>query len=141
LTQIDLGKLDEGFANAALVLTTQRRLLGDDHPTVADVQLQVGTAMVQHGRAREGEALLRESLATRERALAPDHPDIAESLAALAHALVERGAHREALQLLDRFKAMEAAAKPALTTRARVRLDLARAQLGLKDREAAREAA
>jgi tetratricopeptide (TPR) repeat protein len=141
LTQIDLGQIEQGFANAQIVLATQRRLLGQDHPTVAEVQLQFGAAMVDHGRAREGEAMLRESLAARERALAPDHPDIAESLAALAHALVERGANREAVQLLDRFKAMEAAAKPSVSTRARVRLDLARALLGLQDQSAARESA
>ncbi|HVI01087.1 MAG TPA: serine/threonine-protein kinase [Enhygromyxa sp.] len=138
LTQLDLGQLEQGFANCEIVLTTQRRLLGDDHPNIADVQLQFGAAMVEHGRAREGEALLRDSLAARERLLAPDHPDIAESLAALAHALVERRATREAVQLLDRFKAMESAAKPGLTTRARVRLDLARA---LDDPDSARAAA
>jgi tetratricopeptide (TPR) repeat protein/tRNA A-37 threonylcarbamoyl transferase component Bud32 len=139
LTQIDLGKIDEGFANFEIVLATQKRVLGEDHPTIAEVQLQFGAAMVEHGRAREGEAMLRASLAARERALAPDHPDIAESLAALAHALVERKDHREAVQLLDRFKAMEEAAKPQLTTRARVRLDLARALAGLADEDAARE--
>jgi tetratricopeptide (TPR) repeat protein/tRNA A-37 threonylcarbamoyl transferase component Bud32 len=139
LTQIDLGKIDEGFANFGIVLATQKRVLGDEHPTIAEVQLQFGIAMVEHGRAREGEAMLRDSLAARERALAPDHPDIAESLAALAHALVERKAYREAVQLLDRFKAMEAAAKPQLTTRARVRLDLARALVGVQDEDAARE--
>ncbi|HLT35324.1 MAG TPA: serine/threonine-protein kinase [Enhygromyxa sp.] len=141
LTQLDLGQREQGFANYEIVLATQRRLLGDDHPDVAEVELQVGGAMVEHGRAREGEAMLRKALATRERVLAPDHPDIAESLAALAHALVERGANDEAVQLLDRFKAMEAAAKPSLTTRARVRLDRARALLASKDRTAARQAA
>ena len=131
---------EQGLANFEIVIATQRRLLGDDHPTVAEVEQQFGLALVELGRQREGESLLRKALATRERTLPPDHPDIAENLAALAHALSLAGRKHadEAIELLDRFAAMEEVAEPSLPIRARARLDLARAQLTRGDRAAAR---
>ncbi|PRP96165.1 serine/threonine-protein kinase [Enhygromyxa salina] len=126
LTQIDLGERDQGLASFEIVLETQRRVLGDDHPTIAELEHDLGVALVGIGQLRPAQALLRKSLATRERILAPDHRDIATSLAAYAHALVASREFAAAKQLLDRFRAMEEAAAPAVFERAQVRLDLAR---------------
>ena len=125
LSQIDLGQREEGLANMKIVVETQRARLGDDHPTVAEVEHDLGVALIELGELDRAKAILRKSLATRERVLSPDHRDLATSLADLAHALVADKQYAEARQLLDRFRAMEDAAEPDALERSQVRLDLA----------------
>jgi len=153
LTSLDLARLAgdgadhdalraEGLARLDVVLDTQRRLLGDDHPSVAEAEQDFGTAPLELDPKR-GRELLRKALATRERTLPPDHPDLADSLAALAHALVSDQPN-EAIELLERVVAIEDAAPQASRapgSRARVRLDLARASLARGDRTRARASA
>jgi serine/threonine protein kinase/tetratricopeptide (TPR) repeat protein len=137
LSLIELGEHEAGISKLEAVLETQLRLQGPEHPSVTELQREFGEALVAIGRLREGEALLRASLEARARTLDPAHIDVAESLAALVHALVALGELGEALTTCERFYAIEAAAKPANLTRARVRLDHA---LALRQRGAADEA-
>ena len=125
LTHIQLGRRDEGLEHYERVRAIRVRVLGPDHPDLASLSHDYGMLLVERGELERGTTMLRDTLSARERILAADHPDLASTIAGLAHARVLADDPREARALLERFSAIEPAARPSELTRAQARLDLA----------------
>jgi serine/threonine-protein kinase len=86
----NLGELEPAAKLAAESLAERRRLLGNQHPDVAEALNILGTAQQENGELDVAERAFREALAIRESQLGGDHPDTAESLNNLAVLLSSR---------------------------------------------------
>lgn len=86
----NLGELEPAGKLAAESLAERRRLLGNDHPDVAEALNILGTAQQENGELDAAERSFREALAIREQRLGADHADTAESLNNLAVLLSSR---------------------------------------------------
>lgn len=80
----NVGRLDAALALAEEAVAERRRLLGSDHPDVAESLNILGTALQERGDYDAAERAFREALAIRERAYGELHADTAESVNNLA---------------------------------------------------------
>ncbi|EDM75712.1 serine/threonine kinase family protein [Plesiocystis pacifica SIR-1] len=124
--QVHLGEHERGLASLQVALDARVETLGEDHPSVAETLVVYAHARAAIGERRAAVGLLRRALALRERNLTAEHPDLAANLALLAALLIEDGERDEARALIERYTAMEAAAAPPATDRARAHLCRAR---------------
>ncbi|MCY1054719.1 serine/threonine-protein kinase [Nannocystis sp. SCPEA4] len=100
------GAHDEARALHERVLATRERVLGPDHPLVANSLNNLAATYEEQGAYDQAKALQERALAIRERALGPDHPDIALSLNNLAAVHEVTGAYAEARALHERAVAI-----------------------------------
>jgi len=80
----NVGRYDAALALAGEAVAERRRLLGPEHPDVAESLNILGTALQERGDYDAAERALREALEIRERALGELHVDTLESLNNLA---------------------------------------------------------
>jgi eukaryotic-like serine/threonine-protein kinase len=93
---------DTSRALAIRSLRISERLLGTQHPSLAEDLVNVGMVALRIGVPDEGEAPLRRALAIVEGWYGPMHPKTAGVITQLAQVLMENGKTPEALQLLER---------------------------------------
>lgn len=146
VTLSNLGNLYQVTGDAVRAVDSQRRALaigerelGEMHPDLASLRLNLGLALLDLGNRREAEAHLRRSLADREQLLGPDHPDVAESLEALGGLWIDTGRAAQALPMMRRAVAIFEAKMPGhpLTALCRGTLGEALRVLGRHDEAAA----
>ena len=112
-----LGNLDRADELLQLSLDERRRLLGPEHPDVAESVVALGLLRTDQARYDEAEKLARAGLETAKRHLPADHPAVRAATAALGHVLVERGSYEEATRVLQeavRLDEKHGAATPEL---------------------------
>ena len=78
------GRYDEALPPAERSLAIREKLLGAEHPAVADSLHLVAVIYDDKHEYAKAEPLNQRALAIREQALGPDHPDVARSLFNLA---------------------------------------------------------
>src|SRR5690606_19206943 len=83
---------DKGrFAEALGELERSREIfvaaLGDEHPAVSDLEMQLGTMFYRLGRTDEALERLKRSAEITERAFGPTHPKMGRVLSNIANAL------------------------------------------------------
>ncbi len=119
-------------------LAIRRRVLGDDHPSVAISLFYLGTAQVDLGAYTPAERLLREARAVFLRAGADDHPLLASAEQALALVDYFQRRYQRALQWLEQAEARFARTLPAKHPRlAGVWSLRARARIAIGDHDGA----
>jgi serine/threonine protein kinase/Tfp pilus assembly protein PilF len=87
-------------------VATRERVLGPDHPDVAQALGNLASVLDQMGRTADAEVIHRRALAIRERTLGPDHADVAGSLNSLGGILWARGERDEGMRCLERALAI-----------------------------------
>jgi serine/threonine-protein kinase len=98
-------------------LSVRRRVLGDDHPAVAQSLNNLGVVLRQRGDYDGAEPLFNEALAMRRKLHEGiDHPHLAESLNNLALLYQERGRYPVAEDLLREAIAIQRAAENGSST-------------------------
>ena len=97
-----LGRYPEARTAAERSLALRRRLLGPDHPGVADSLNQLANVLYFIGAYRDALDAHRQTLRIRERTLGASHPDIARSLHNLAFMQQTLGAYPAAMDLSQR---------------------------------------
>ena len=102
----DQGKLAEAEAMFREALATLRKLLGNEHPDVANSLNGLAAVLRDEDKLAEAEAMFREALAMRRQLLGNEHPAVAVSLANLALVLAEEGKLVEAESLSSQSLAM-----------------------------------
>ncbi len=90
------GKYDEAIPLAEQALAIRRKVLGQDHPSVATSLNNLAALYESQGRYREVEPLYRKALEMRQRLLGNEHPDVAASLNNLAALYALQGRYSEA---------------------------------------------
>jgi non-specific serine/threonine protein kinase/serine/threonine-protein kinase len=80
-------------------LDLRRKLLGNEHPDVADNLINLGWALMVNGQHEEAEAMFREGLEINRKALGEEHPNTLQSMLNLAGVLRQRGNTTEAEEL------------------------------------------
>jgi non-specific serine/threonine protein kinase/serine/threonine-protein kinase len=93
-------------------LETRTRVLGPDHPSVAEAELGLGDAMVGHGDAAQAEKHLVRALEISEKVFPPNDPRVARALAGLAGLRYAQGRGKEAESLYRRALAIDEKALP-----------------------------
>jgi serine/threonine protein kinase/Tfp pilus assembly protein PilF len=96
------GDLEGALPLLEACVATRERVLGPDHPDVAQAIANAASVLDQMGRAADAEAAHRRALAIRERSLGPDHVDVAGSLNSLGGILWVRGERDEGMRCLER---------------------------------------
>jgi hypothetical protein len=127
--------LEIGERSQAIWLATR----GIDDPDVAHNVSNQGTRLHYLGRHREAADAQERALATLEAVRGGSHPDVREVLERLAISCIELGEHARARRAL--LRALEIPAAPDSGAPPRLLKWLARAELGLGNREAAAAAA
>ncbi|MEH2152210.1 CHAT domain-containing protein, partial [Nostoc sp.] len=77
-------------------LEMRKRLLGEEHPDVAQSLNQLATLYNRQGRYADAEPLSRQALEMRKRLLGEEHPDVANSLNNLAGLYLSQGRYADA---------------------------------------------
>ncbi|MDZ8224364.1 tetratricopeptide repeat protein, partial [Nostoc sp. ChiVER01] len=77
-------------------LTMRKRLLGDEHPSVASSLNDLAALYYSQGRYTDAEPLLIQALAMRKRLLGDEHPSVASSLNNLAALYYSQGRYSDA---------------------------------------------
>lgn len=90
------GRYAEAELFSRPALTIQEKVLGPDHPDVANSLNNLAALLASQGKPTEAESLHRRALAIWERVLEPDHPAVATSLNNLAGLLRVQGKLAEA---------------------------------------------
>lgn len=93
LTLDDQNKAEVAARDA---LAMKRKLLGAEHPDVAQSINNLAVVLQKQSRLNEAEAMARDGLAMRQKLLGAEHVDVAESLETLGEVLLERGMPAEA---------------------------------------------
>ena len=96
------GDLDGALPLLKASVATRERVLGPDHPDVAQAIGNMASVLEYMGRDAEAEGMHRRALAIRERALGPDHVDVAGSLNSLGGVLWVLGEREEGMRCLER---------------------------------------
>jgi len=96
------GDLDGAMPLLKASVATRERVLGPDHPDVAQAIGNMASVLEYMGRDAEAEGMHRRALAIRERALGPDHVDVAGSLNSLGGVLWVLGEREEGMRCLER---------------------------------------
>ena len=94
-------------------LAIMERALGPEHPTLADLHFNVGTALQVRQRWPEAEVEYRRALDIAAAGLGPTHPDLAWYLSALAIGQSRHGRPDQALATMTRAYEIRKAALPA----------------------------
>lgn len=87
---------------AARQLEIRRRLLGDDHPEVAESLTKLGVMAFTQGDDLLARQYHTEALARRRKTLGEKHPGVAESLNCLAMVIKDMSSYDEALDLVQK---------------------------------------
>lgn len=118
LQSADLSQNTESLLLQGLELN--KRLLGNESPTVADGLSDLAGFYELQGRYGEAEPLLLEALDLRKRLLGDDHPDIADTLNNLASLYESQGRYKEAeplyLQALELNRRLLGESHPSVAT-------------------------
>jgi tetratricopeptide (TPR) repeat protein/transcriptional regulator with XRE-family HTH domain len=91
---LDQGNFAEDYYRRAYMLL--RDLLGPNHPSVADVLMDVGVFYLVRKKLQDAESALRQALDIRKRTRGDDHPDTAMSLMRLGLLSWEKKSYEEA---------------------------------------------
>jgi serine/threonine protein kinase len=87
----ELGLYEASHSLQERVLTSRRKLLGDDHRDTLDSMQAMGQLLLQMGKLKEAEQADRELLERRRRVLGDDHPDTLAAMGQIAEALQQQG--------------------------------------------------
>ena len=113
-------------------LDMKKRLLGNQHPSLATGLNNLAALYVSQGRYQEAEPLYKEALEMRKRLLGNQHPDVASSLNNLALLYDNQGRYREAedlyQQALQMIKRLQGNQHPHLASSLTNLADLYRSQ-------------
>jgi tetratricopeptide (TPR) repeat protein len=90
------GKHEEAIALCRRALVIWERVLGPEHPRLADALDNIGVMLHAHGKWEEAIDLHRRSLAISEQALGAEHPHVVYPLVNLAGALYRQARYEEA---------------------------------------------
>lgn len=100
------GEYQEAEGLHVQALSIKEKLLGHDHPQVAQTLNNLAALCRLTGRLTEAKAFCERGLQIRESSLGPSHPDVAESLTELAVLEFAEKRHTEAKRLLQRSLAI-----------------------------------
>ena len=87
-------------------LSMSKRLLGDEHPSVASSLNNLAALYDNQGRYSDAEPLYEEALSMRKRLLGDEHPDVASSLNNLAALYKNQGRYSDAEPLYEEALSM-----------------------------------
>ncbi|MGK7935249.1 MAG: tetratricopeptide repeat protein [Xenococcaceae cyanobacterium] len=90
------GKYNEAIPLAEQALAIRKKVLGDNHPDVAESLNNLAVLYESQGRYTEAEPLYQQALTIRKQQLGDNHPDVAESLNNLAVLYESQGRYSEA---------------------------------------------
>src|SRR6266540_4224757 len=93
------GKYDEALQLVERSLEIRERLLGPDHPDVADSLNNLASIYYNQGDFPKADLLFRRALMIREKALGPSHLDVAQSLSNLIVLYRDTGEYAKAAPL------------------------------------------
>ncbi|MGH9752918.1 MAG: tetratricopeptide repeat protein [Blastocatellia bacterium] len=96
------GKFDQVASPIERALAIRQRVLGPEHPFVANALNNLAQLHHDKGDYAKAEPLLIRELDIREKALGPEHPDIAKTLNNLATLYLNKGAYAKAEPLYRR---------------------------------------
>jgi CHAT domain-containing protein/tetratricopeptide (TPR) repeat protein len=96
------GRYEEAVSPAESALAIREKVLGLDHPSVANSLNDLGDLCYVRGDYGRAESLLSRALAIREKALGPNHPMVATSLSNLALLYKKKGEYERADPLFRR---------------------------------------
>ena len=82
-------------------LAIYKKMLGDEHPDVADSLNNLASLYKNQGKYDEAEKMFKESLAMRKKMLGEEHPDVAQSLNNLAALYENQGKYDEAEKMFE----------------------------------------
>src|SRR5207247_1278810 len=85
------GKLAEAEAMHLEALAIQRKVLGGEHPEVANSLNDLGFVFLAEGKLAQGEAALREALAMKRKLFGKEHPNAVGAMFNLSVGLREEG--------------------------------------------------
>jgi len=91
----ELGEYTNAAAMHLSALALRKKLLGGEHPEVANSLNNLAEVFYQQGKWADAEATHREALVMRKKLLGNTHPDVAASLNNLAETLRREGKHAE----------------------------------------------
>ncbi|UCE58733.1 MAG: serine/threonine protein kinase [Phycisphaerales bacterium] len=91
-----LDLFDQALPHLRSALQTNRRLFGEQHPSVAEVMNDIGTLLRGTGDFEEAEKLIVGALEMRRRLFGEQHEDVAESLHSYAYLLSATGDYLKA---------------------------------------------
>ncbi len=94
------GRYGEAELPFQQALTMRKRLLGEDHPDIAQSLHNLATLYSNQGHHSEAEHLSKLALVMRKQLLGDEHPDVARSLKSLGILHYNQGRYREAQTLL-----------------------------------------
>jgi CHAT domain-containing protein len=100
------GKYTEGIPLAERALAIREKVLGKEHPDVAQSLNNLARLYKDQGSYQKAEPLYLRSLAIREKVLGKEHPDVATSLNNLASLYYAQGSYKKAEPLLVRSLAI-----------------------------------
>jgi serine/threonine-protein kinase len=100
------GDPEQGIGHFERALAIRRKLVGEDHPLVADALLTLGVAQKNLGRKQEALASYQQALAIRERVYGPDNTDVAAVRNNIANVLKDLGRYDEAMAHVTRAVAI-----------------------------------
>jgi len=83
-------------------LSIDEKVLGPEHPTVAEGLSNLARLYADQGKYAEAEPLFKRALVIHEKALGPEHPDVARDLNNLAALYDDQGRYAEAEPLFKR---------------------------------------
>jgi serine/threonine protein kinase/Tfp pilus assembly protein PilF len=101
-----LGEYQKAEAMSREALAIRRKLLGNEHPDVADSLNNLALALHAQGRLAEAETMYREALAIQKRLWGDRHPSVPDALHNLADVLRAQGKLAEAETLHREILAM-----------------------------------
>ena len=87
----ELGQYTNAEAMFRGALAVRKKLLGNEHPKVADSLCRLGGVLYREGKFAEAETLCRQALAMQRKLLGSENKDVADSLNNLAAALSSEG--------------------------------------------------
>ncbi len=94
------GREGEGMLRDALAM--QRKLLGKEHPDVANTLTSLAIHLRKQFKFADAEAMARKALAMNRKLLGNDHPQVASSLLALSQAVGWQGRQRSPNPSIER---------------------------------------
>jgi tetratricopeptide (TPR) repeat protein len=96
--QLTLGHSDQSIAEFERGMALVRQTSGEEHPSYAIAQSNLGNALVRAGRFDEGLVTGREALAAGERAFGPRHPRVGIMHSFLSNAWLRQGDYAKAAE-------------------------------------------
>jgi tetratricopeptide (TPR) repeat protein/predicted Ser/Thr protein kinase len=96
------GKVEDSLAFTQEALAIRQRLLGKDHPRVAESLMNLGVLSREAGKYDDALAYYQSALAIREKVLPPDHPDMVITNNNLGALLLAQGRYADSEQSFRR---------------------------------------